>query len=201
MFSAARIVLFFSLLLSGPFRLPAQQVVVDTPAQGEAVQGQVAVVGYTDVEGFQSYEVSFAYQKDETNTWFPIGAGEQVVRGATLATWDTTTMSDGIYRLRVKVFLSDGRTLETVVSGIRVRNYSPVETSTPAPENSSAGAALTQSVDYLPSGQIPTALSANPADVTTFDLGSSLVKGGLVAMALFICLGIYLGIRAIFRRG
>ncbi len=72
---------WFGVFLIGWLVPSSQQVMVDTPKPGEAVQGQVIIAGNVDLEGFQSYEVSFAYQKDETNTWFLIGRGEQIVRG------------------------------------------------------------------------------------------------------------------------
>ena len=92
----------------------------------------MTIIGTTDIEGLESYEVSFAYQKDDTNTWFFI------------ATRRPGDAQRGIGHLgyhhdygRVPTacafvhFLKDGRTLETMVNGLRVRNYSPVETSTP----------------------------------------------------------------------
>jgi hypothetical protein len=193
--------MLLSLLFTWPFAPVAQQVVVDSPRPGEAVQGQVVLTGNTDIEGFQSYEISFAYMKDDTNTWFFIGKGDQVIRGGPLATWDTTTISDGSYRLRVRVFLKDGRGIETVIPGLRVRNYTPVETSTPEPvrEEGSAATKGPLNADYVPAGQTPTPLENNPIQVTTTNLGDSLVKGGLVAMVLFIGLGFYLGIRTLFR--
>ncbi len=194
--------LILALLFTGPFSLLAQQVIVESPRQGEALQGQVAVTGTTDIEGLQSFTVEFAYQRDQTDTWFPIGRGDEVLRGGTLATWDTTTISDGLYKIRVRAELKDGRTLETVVSNLRVRNYTPVETNTPEPlVAAGAAAAPTQPADYIPGGKTPTPLPGNPAQVTPTDLGDSLVRGGLIALVLFLVLGAYLGLRGLFRRG
>lgn len=189
-------------LLSWPPAPLAQQVMVTSPLPGEAVQGQTVIRGTTDIEELQSYEVSFSYQGDETNTWFPIGRGTERLKDQSLATWDTTTISDGEYRLRVRVFLEDGRTLETVVSGLRVRNYSPVETSTPEPlKTVSVDKATQPAVDFTPSGPETADTSSNPAGLTSDMLGNSLVRGGLIAIGLFILLGIYLGIRGLARRG
>ena len=190
------------LLFSGPFGLLAQQVVVDSPRAGEALQGRVTITGTTDIEGLQSYDVSFAYQKDQTNTWFAIAQGDQVLRNATLATWDTTTITDGTYKLRIRTFLADGRVLETFVMGLRVRNYTPVETSTPERKaGAETGATPSLPADFTPVGATPTAPPENPAKVTSTMLGDSLVRGGLVALGLFIILFIYVGLRGLFRRG
>ena len=75
------ILLLLALLFSGPHRPPAQQVIIDSPRQGEALQGQVAIKGTTDMEGLQSYQVDFAYQRDQTNTWFPVARGDEVLAG------------------------------------------------------------------------------------------------------------------------
>lgn len=196
------LIVYLAILISLPIRLLFQQVMIASPRQGEALQGQVAIIGTTDIEGLQSYQVSFAYQKDESNTWFPIGQGEQKLRSETLATWDTTMISDGIYRVKVVVFLEDGRTLETIVTGLRVRNYTPIETNTPEPASQSAGDQTpTLPADYTPPSQTPTSTAKNSLRVTSTMLGDSLVRGGLVALLLFVVLGAYLGLRGLLRKG
>jgi hypothetical protein len=186
--------------LSGPLNPLAQQVVVDSPRPGDALQGQVVINGTTDLEGFQSYEVSFAYQQDATSTWFPLYSGKEAVKEGALATWDTTIISDGTYRLRVMVFLGDGRAVQTVVSGLRVRNYTAVETTTPAPERTLEGQSTSVTGDYVPEGAALSPTANNPAQIRGTDLGSSLALGGLVALGLFVLIGLYLAVRALFRR-
>jgi hypothetical protein len=184
----------------GPLRVPAQQVVIVSPHPGEALQGQVIISGTTDLEGFQSYTVDFAYQQDATGTWFPIYQGKDVVKAGALATWDTTTISDGVYRVRVMVFLTDGRAVQTVISGLRVRNYTAVETSTPAPLATVEGQPTAAPADYIPGQTTLTPSDENPAQVSGMDLSGSLALGGLVALGLFVLLGFYLAVRALFRR-
>jgi hypothetical protein len=192
--------LFGLLFFAGPLSPTAQQVLVASPLPGDALQGQVVINGTTDLEGFQSYEVSFAYQQDATSTWFPLYNGKEAVKEGALATWDTTTISDGIYRLRVMVFLSDGRAVQTVVSGLRVRNYTAIETATPAPEGTMDGQLTPITGDYVPAGAALTPVADNPAQVSGTDLGGSLALGGLIALGLFILIGLYLVVRALFRR-
>jgi hypothetical protein len=76
-------------------------------------------------------EVSFAYGSDAGRTWFLIQESQQPVSGGALATWDTTTLTDGDYDLRLLVSLKDGTQQQVVVKGLRVRNYTPVEASSP----------------------------------------------------------------------
>lgn len=192
----------FTFLLGGSLNLLGQQVLIDSPRSGEALQGQVSIIGTTDIEGIQSFEVSFAYQRDDTNTWFLIGQGEGILRNQPLAVWDTTTISDGIYRLRIRAFLNDGRTLESVITGLRVRNYTPIETNTPEPDRaSSPGEATTRPTDYLPMKLTGTVEAERDIQVTTSMLGNSLVRGGFIALVVFIILAVYLGLRSLFRRG
>lgn len=191
------------MLLMGWLVPLSQQVIVDTPRPGEAVQGQVIIAGNVDLEGFQSYEVSFAYQRDDTNTWFLIGRGDQIVRGGTLATWDTTTITDGQYRIRVRVYLSEGRVAETVVQQVRVRNYTPIETSTPVPQGA-VGSQKTSvaNADYTPSRmEVQRTAQSNPLELSSEKLQRSFLVGGMVAIGLFILLGGYFLLQVIFRKG
>lgn len=188
--------------LGGSLNLLGQQVLIDSPRPGEALQGRVSIIGTTDIEGIKSFEISFAYQRDDTNTWFLIGQGEGVFRGQTLAVWDTTTISDGIYRLRIRAFLNDGRTLESVITGLRVRNYTPIETNTPEPaRTNSPGEVTPRPTDYLPMKLTSTVEVERDLQVTTSMLGNSLVRGGFMALVIFIVLAVYLGLRSLFRRG
>lgn len=192
-----------SFLLVGLFQQTAQQVVVDSPKSGEALQGKISISGSVPSEGFESYEVSFSYQHDTTNTWFLVDQGKEAVSGGTLASWDTTTIADGTYRFRVTAFLKGGKAVQAMVTGLRVRNYTTIETATPAPVNASGTEIVVTplAVDYKPLFQTPTPPGFNPAQVTKQDLTTSLMYGGLGALALFVILGLYLGVRSLFRRG
>jgi hypothetical protein len=192
-----------SFLLVGPFQQTAQQVVVDSPRPGEALQGNITISGTVPAEGFESYEVSFSYQHDTTNTWFLIEQGKEAVTAGQLAAWDTTTISDGTYRIRVTTFLKDGKAVQSMVTGLRVRNYTAVETPTPAPVNASGTeiAVTPLAADYKPVFNTPTPSPENVAEVTKQALTQSLMGGGLIALGLFVVLGLYLGARALFRRG
>jgi hypothetical protein len=175
------------------------------PQPGEALQGLVLITGATQTDGFQSAEVSFGYQSDPTNTWFLLQQSRTAVEEGDLAQWDTSTISDGIYRLRVQVFLSDGRVLEALAEGLRVRNYTPVETSTPAPAEPVVAAVqptatYTPLPDFAPLLRTPQALPTNPARLLPSDLRTSLMTGSGVVVGALLLAGIYAGLKAIFRR-
>ena len=167
---------------------------ITTPSQGEALQGVVTISGSSDVAGFLSMEVTFAYAGDTTGTWFLIASSNQPVHSDTLATWDTAAITDGDYGIRLRVFLNDGSFLDTLVMNLRVRNYTPVETPTPPPTALQATATLTPTMTGTPFPS-PTPLPHNPAILTPKDVSKSIAYGGMGAVFFLIILGAYLGLR------
>ena len=165
-----------------------------SPQQGEVLQGIVTIRGSSNETGFLSAEVDFAYAGDTTETWFLVGTGNQPVNSDTLVTWDTSTITDGNYNLRLRVYLSDGTHLDVIVPNLRVRNYTPVETPSPAP--TAILPTLTPSGTLTPTPfPSPTSLLVNSAVLTQADIFTSLAYGGLGAVILIIILGLYLWLR------
>ena len=198
------LLLFFSARVSGA---QGEEPVfsVDSPRPGDALQGVVTIAGTTGVPGFRSVDVAFAYQSDSTGTWFPIAQSSAAVQAGAIAGWDTTTITDGNYRLRVQVFLQDGRVLESVVEGLRVRNYLPVETSTPHADAPPVGQPIPTSTptplaDFQVSARQPTPLPTNPAQVTQRHLQTSVFQGMLAAAGVLAVVGMLVGLRAALRR-
>jgi hypothetical protein len=89
----------------------------------------VEIFGTSGLEGFRAAEISFAYQNDPTATWFLIQQTSQPVVDGLLARWDTSTITDGQYRLRLQVFFQDGQVMEQVIGGLRVRATISMHTS------------------------------------------------------------------------
>jgi hypothetical protein len=165
-----------------------------SPQKGEALQGVVTIRGSSNETGFLSAEVDFAYAGDTTDTWFLIATNNQPVDSNTLATWDTTTITDGNYNLRLRVFLSDGTHLDVNILNLRVRNYTPVETPTPAP--TAIQPTLTPTDTLIPTPfPTPTLLPANPAVLTSQEISTSLAYGGLGAGIFIVVFGFYLWLR------
>jgi hypothetical protein len=104
------------------------------PTPGSPLQGLVTISGSANHPAMLSYDLAFAFPQDPTGTWFPIleESTTAVVRDR-LALWDTTTLTDGTYDLRLQVHLRDGTVLEAVSAGLRIRNRTPIETPTLAP--------------------------------------------------------------------
>lgn len=165
-----------------------------SPRPGEALQGRVTITGSSDTIGFASYELAFAYPADSTGTWFLIAQSNQPVQDGTLGEWDTSLVTDGDYTLRLRVLLDDGSSLEVLVPDLRVRNYTPVETPTPAPSPVFPTRTLSAVTSSLPA-PTSTPLPPNPAALTAGRLLSGLGYGALAAVALLFLLFIYTRLR------
>jgi len=177
----------------------SSSISISSPETGEAVQGNVPITGTTDVEGFERSEVSFAYADNPLGTWFFISTNDSPTRGAEITQWDTTQISDGLYELRVMVRCSDGTSIEQRVDNLRVRNYTPIETNTPAPATATTIAVITQSSEpNISRTQISTAIPATKEPLPTNQLVISeqvyiqtLGKGALFSITILAILGLY----------
>jgi hypothetical protein len=75
-----RLLVLFLLIAILPHPVRAQegaQSNISSPSEGQIVQGMVVVSGSVTVLGFSSYELSFAYNDDPTQTWFLLEPGTQ----------------------------------------------------------------------------------------------------------------------------
>jgi hypothetical protein len=166
---------------------------VDSPQAGEALRGIVTITGSTEAEGFSSYEVAFAYEGDASN-WFVLNQSQEVVKSGPLAQWDTSTIADGLYRVRLTIVFKDGGRKDYLVSGLRVRNYSVIETSTPAPTQVSKPekplVTPQEMVTAIPTvvstvvQKTATALPVNPASLSYSQYGQSFMLGFEITVAL-----------------
>ncbi len=175
-------------------------IVVASPLPGSALQGSVIISGSTNLPGFQAAEVDFSYEQTGLANWFLIQQSQEPVTAGTLAVWDTSQIADGNYRLRVQVTLLDGRVVEQTITGLRVRNYTLVETSTPTQAITAEGkvtqaparATLTPVVLTSTPLLSPTAFPDNPAQLQPGGLLFNLVMGVAFILSIFFLLGIYL---------
>lgn len=194
---------------SAQVTLPFQAIIL-SPLPGQALQGSVMITGSTNLPRFQSAEISFSYAQDPTNTWFLIQRSSISVSNGVLAQWDTTTITDSNYNLRLTIHLTNGEQTVVEVQGLRVRNYTPIETDTPTPIPPSATPVPGQIIEEMPTATptptftpvppSPTPLPTNPAELSTRQIASSLGVGAASVAGLLLLLGIYGTIRRITRR-
>ena len=118
---------------------------ITSPVDRQPIQGYFTIEGSASHPFFEAYDLAFAYQNDPTQTWFMISDPiHQAVTNGPLAIWDTTGITDGNYRLCLRVFLSNGTALQVIVEGLRVRNYTAIETSPPGAAAVSPTATIAQ---------------------------------------------------------
>ena len=179
-----------------PTPAPAQ---ILAPLPGNALQGSVSVLVTAQMDGFQKVELFFGYTGDLTGTRFPLAASDVALVEQVIITWDTTLISDGDYTLYLVVSGSDGKSASSQVEGLRVRNYSPVETATPTPVtptlSSLPGAPTDTPILFMstitPIPPTATPLPPNPAQINADQAVSSLANGGLAALGFLALLGLY----------
>ncbi len=189
------------------FLLAAQNstpVAITSPAPNDILRGQVNIIGSTNDPNFVSAQLDFAYASDSTGTWFPLQALSRSVFDSPLYTWDTTTITDGDYILRLHVFVTDGSSQEVTVP-VKVQNdvapatptvivptLTPDEVTVLIPTPFLLAASPTPTDMPRPT---PTPLPANPASLDSKNIFMSLGRGALVILGVFALAGIIVRIR------
>jgi hypothetical protein len=193
------------LLLLGLILVAAQEsppIAITSPAPDEILRGQVTITGKVDVPSFVSVQLDFAYAPNPTNTWFTIQTFSQPLVDSTLATWDTTSITDGDYVLRLRINFEDGTSQEVTVP-IKIGNDSlPTPTlepsSTPEPESVVIPTPFLLAASPTPTEvprPTPTAFPANPVSLGQNQIYASLSRGALVILGLFAVAGLIIRVR------
>ena len=177
-------------------------VAITSPAPDEILRGQVTITGKVDVPSFLSAGLDFAYAADPTNTWFNIQSFSQPLADSTLALWDTTSITDGDYVLRLRVNFEDGSFQEVTVP-IQIGNdvqptATPAPTVTPEPESVLIPTAFLLAASPTPTDlprPTPTALPLNPVSLGRDQIYASLGRGALVILGLFALAGLVIRVR------
>ena len=208
----------FFLLLSGGFPgvwqestpsvtpTPGASLLFPTP--GQALQGTISITGSTSVPGFVSSELAFSYADDPTGTWFLIEEKDEPVANGEIGRWDTTLISDGIYAMRLVVTARDNRQYLIIVEGLRVRNYTPVETDTPTPVLPTATPkpedtpvpTLTSTPTATPVPPTPTQLPPNPSQLSDRKVWASAGQGAMAVLGFFALMALYGSVRLLRKK-
>jgi hypothetical protein len=185
------------------FQLDQATITVTNIQAGEALQGIVQIQGTVQAEGFSGYEVSFSYASDTTGTWFLIEQGSEQVQEGLLASWDTSRITDGDYRLRILVTMNDGSVRELVIPDLLVRNYTPFEPTETPPSRMVTGPEVdrgTLEPSLTAPAETQTPPPVNPGSLTEKDFLRMLGCGAGAAVLLFTVLGLFLAISRQARR-
>ena len=200
----AMLKLFLILFLIFQGNIPS----ITSPQTGETLRGQVQIQGLMDIPNFASAELAFTFDasaSDPAASWFPIQTFPQPIQNPTLATWDTTAVTDGEYALRLRIFLLDGTSQDVIVNTLKIRNNEPLPTPTITP---------TEAVfEFQPLDQTPgvsnerntptpvvlystaTPLPANPASLTTSSIVTIFWQSAVLVVILFAFFSLLLRLR------
>jgi hypothetical protein len=186
----------------------APSIAITSPKEGDILRGPVTITGTTDIPNFLSSRLDFAYASvsQSSANWFTLQTSSQPTRpeGSALFTWDTTSITDGDYILRLQVSLADGSSQEVMVP-IRIQNDTPLPTPTVVPTATPEDAFSIQiPTPFLLAASptptdvprpTPTALPTNPVSLGQAQIYTSLGRGALVIIGLFVLSGILLWLR------
>lgn len=182
----------------------ATQAAITSPAANDVLRGQVNIIGSTNLPGFVSAQLDFAYASDSTGTWFPLQTLSQPVFDSPLYTWDTTTITDGDYILRLRVIGADGSSQEVTVPVKLQNDVLPATPTVPPPTSTADSVTVMIPTPFLLAASptptdlprpTPTPLPANPVSLSSNTVLSSLGRGALVIFGLFAFTGILLRLR------
>jgi hypothetical protein len=171
-------------------------VEITSPKEGQVVQGNIEIIGTATGDGFKSAEIAYAYAESDNPTWFVIGTISQPVNVSMLAVWDTTTISDGDYQVRLTVHYKDGTVVESVIKRVLVRNYTPVEIT---PSQSTVEVLATATPTNAPVITGATAYPVNEASLSMGNVGKSFEDGLIIGIVCVVGLGLYAAFRGILR--
>lgn len=196
----------FSLLLQAApavYPLPQEPTwEITSPVANARLRGTIEIRGSAYLGGiFQFYKVEYQPLGAPPDEWIVITLATRQVRDGLLGTWDTTTVPDGTYNLKLTVVKLDGNYEQTPLRQVVVVNAEPTvtptstETPTPTPTvvlvTPTVVVVQPTAVRFTPTPTLVatrTSLPEVPSSITLPDMGivfNSFLFGALVAGALF----------------
>lgn len=135
--------------------------IITSPVDGQQLFGLANIVGSAGhPTAFDSYTLEYIDQSDPNASWLLVQQTvRQQIQNNILGAWNTIVVPDGVYRLRLRVTLTDGQVGESVVSNLRVINSQP----TPVPTFGSGGLETTLSAPTP--GPSPTSAIQQPPGI------------------------------------
>lgn len=135
------------------------------PVSGSQIAGFITIVGSASHPRFLQYALEYGPDPNPGNLWYALMApSRQPVINGGMASWNTTTVSDSTYQLRLHVWLNDGTETFALVTGLRVSNRQPtaVPTRTPTPRPNRAPV-----INPIPSQQVNAGASISIPVITS----------------------------------
>jgi len=138
--------------------------VITWPADGQQLFGPANVIGSAaHPTAFSYFTLEYNDLSDPNAPWMLVQPNvQQQVQNNVLGTWNTNMVPDGKYRLRLRVFLSDGQIGEYIVSNLAVVNSEPTPVPT-APAETGGEPALAPTFGPSPTSPVVQPPSSNPS--------------------------------------
>jgi len=198
-----KIRLFLPLVLLLIAAQSTSPLAITFPLAGDVLRGEITITGTTDIENFLSAQLDFTYASNPAGNWFTLQTISQPVLDSALAIWNTASIGDGDYVLRLRVNLTDG-TFQEVTVPIKVQNDTPLVTPTAVPTSTLESVSVQIPTPFLLAASptptevprpTPTPLPTNPVALNQSEIYTSLGRGALVIIGLFIFAGLIIRIR------
>ena len=173
---------------------------ITSPADGQELLGVVTISGSANHPEFDRYEIAFGPEPNPNDAWQVFSTNQQPVDNNVLGLWDTGSVGDGTYSLRLRVVRKDSNYDEAFVRGLQVVNQQPRGTPTPiAPEATFPPEATTDIATAVPGVEptartVPTVLveqppTSLPAAVAPGATATPANRAGSGGSAAFVDLG------------
>ncbi len=203
------------ILLPNTASYAQQQPTISAPLPGTQLRGTVPIIGTSDVANFSRYEISFGYDPNPTNTWFLLTSESTARVNSELFLWDTTSINDGNYMVRLRVFDTANNSTEYLLTNVSVGNDAPLVLATPVPTATATPLPVTPTptattitiaqvaptatplqlaIDDLPEATAPSAVSVALQPFT-----EALLRGILLTSSIALVFGFYLNLRRRYR--
>jgi hypothetical protein len=98
----------------------SDQIIITSPEPGDEVSGTIKITGTADVPNFGFYKYEVAPMGSQN--WATIAANRDPVKNGDLGEWNTASLTNGDYFLRLVITDNVGATLEPCVIAVRVLN-------------------------------------------------------------------------------
>ncbi len=212
-----------AILLTLGVQTVSAQSGITYPPETEVLRGSVQIQGTAVHQDFWKYEVAAAPQG--TQNWFNIGGAEAPVQNGVLAVWDTRTVPDGPYTIRLRVVRRDGNYDEYFVQKVVVANTAPVDTPTPETTPTPTATPTPKPPTATPVQLTPDIPTPTPAPTATPEAGAAaageedggnddgvggktsqivdllsqmkdaFMKGALYVILAFVAVGVFFGVK------
>jgi len=157
-------------------RIARAQSGISYPPETEVLRGSVQIKGTASHPDFWKYEIAAAPQG--TQNWFNIAGSETPVENGVLAVWDTRSVSDGPYTIRLRIVRHDGNYEEFYVQKVVVANAAPPPTPTPETTPTPTATPTPKPPTATPVQLTPDIPTPTPAPATTPEPGIASVETG-----------------------